>query len=109
MQEPELEEAVAALDVELGSRKPRPKGRGPRPAYKRVWVDWQVVADWLYDHPHRVFRADPVHAQAIYRFRKRFPDIHVVGSYHRQEEGTGRRIARMWACFEPDDDTWTDA
>jgi hypothetical protein len=105
---PSLEEALAALDAELGRSgartRPARAARSGRPTRDpSMWVDWACVAEWCYENPHKAFTADPVHANAVYRFRKRFPDLVVEGRNHRHEPD-GRRVATFKAWYDPAED-----
>lgn len=111
---PSIEDAIAALDEELGKAGARTRGgrAGPPPRETRRpenWINWRKIADWLYANPGKAFTADPVHANSVYRFRKNFPDIRVEGSNHRLQD-SGRRVATLYAIYEPaDDPDWADA
>lgn len=117
---PTIEEAIAALDAEMGKAGARVRKAGDRPRRPTrdpaSWIDWEAIAEWCREHPGQAFTADPVHANAVHRFRVRFPDIRVEGSNHRHEppregEKKGRRVATFYAVYEgtTDDPDWADA
>jgi hypothetical protein len=104
MAPPDIEEALRALDEELGMvAKVRLGGDPESRAAKAPYVRWERVAEWCREHPGLPFTADGVHKNAIWRFRRNYPDILVQGSNHRLHPETGKQIATLWACFKPEE------
>jgi len=102
MVSPDIEEALAALDRELGSRaevRLAPADR-PRRYNKAPSVRWSRVAEWCRDHPGMGFTAT-VHKNAVTRFRTGFPDLRVEGSDHRRDPDTGKQVVTLFAVYEP--------
>lgn len=101
---PDIEQALADLDEELGSAakvRLTPVRNRPRRQERAKTVDWEYVAEWLRAHPGVGFSAT-VHKNAIFRFRKAYPDVRVEGSDHRYHPETGVQVATMFAVYEPD-------
>lgn len=100
---PDIEEALAALDAELGpSAKVRlasAQGRPDRPA-RAPRVNWKAVAQWCRDNPGLGFSAT-VHKNAIMRLRATHPDLRVEGTDHRRHPETGKQVATLFMIYEP--------
>lgn len=107
MHPPDIEEALAALDYELGrSARVRYVPTASRPwrrqqGRRRDSIQWARVAEWCYTYPGVAFEAT-VHKNAVFRFRAAYPELRVEGSNHRRDPETGRQIATLFAVYEPD-------
>ena len=98
----DVEEALRALDVELGGAKSPPIPRGTR-------NDWKKAAQWCRDHPGVPFVMDPVWLVTVWRLKVANPDLVVRGANQRRGP-SGGKVSSLYMAYRPEfldeEDEW---